>query len=163
MKKVLKQCKVCCRCEGSTYQLPNMPPLPKERVVEALPFEYTGLDPLFIKQYVIGADKPVYKKVWVCLFTCMVARVVHLELVEDMSADEFLLSWFVVVFHIKLFLIMRSNLRQLRKAILQVSDCVDDYLSTQGIHQKFIVELAPWMGGFYEHLVGLTKRALKSS
>ena len=70
-----------------------MPPWPKERVVEALPFEYTGLDyfgPLYIKQYT-NDDTPVYKKVWVCLFTCMVVRAIHLELVEDMSANEFLL------------------------------------------------------------------------
>ena len=70
-----------------------MPPWPKERVVQALHFEYTGLDyfgPLYIKQYTDG-DKPVHKKVWVRLFTCMVVRAVHLELVEDKSADEFLL------------------------------------------------------------------------
>ena len=70
-------------------------------MVEALPFEYTGLDcfgPLFIKQYANGVDKPVYKKVWVYLFTCMAVRAVHLELVEDMSADDFTLfhgsSWY---------------------------------------------------------------------
>ena len=40
VRKVLKQCKICCRCEGSAYKLPNLPPLPKERVVEALPFEF---------------------------------------------------------------------------------------------------------------------------
>ena len=39
--------------------------------------------------------------------------------------------------------------QMLSKARLQASDCVDDYLSKQGIHRKFIVELAPWMGGFY--------------
>ena len=27
---------------------------------------------------------------------------------------------------------------------------VDEYLSKKGIYYKFIVELAPWMGGFYE-------------
>ena len=73
-----------------------MPPWPKERVVEALLFEYIGLDyfgPLYIKQYTNG-DKPIYKKVWVCLFTCMVVRAIHLELVEGMSADEFLLTLF---------------------------------------------------------------------
>ena len=47
----------------------------------------------------------------------------------------------------------------LRKARLQIEDCVDDYLSKHGIHWKFIVKLAPWMGGFYERLVGLAKRA----
>ena len=27
------------------------------------------------------------KKIWVCLFTYLVVRAVHLEIVEDMSAD----------------------------------------------------------------------------
>ena len=60
---------------------------------------------------------------------------------------------------------MQSILKQLNKwkAKLQVSDCVDDYLSKQGIHWKFIVELAPWMGGFYKQLMGLTKRALRKT
>jgi len=31
------------------------------------------------------------------------------------------------------------------------------------IKWRFIVELAPWMGGFYERLVGLTKRALRKT
>ena len=43
------------------------------------------------------------------------------------------------------------------------NDDVDDYLSKQGIQWKLIVELAPWMGGFYERLIGLTKRALRKT
>ena len=62
VRKLLKQCRVCGRCEGGAYNLPKMPPWPKERVVEALPFEHTGLDyfgPLYIKQYT-DSNKPVY-------------------------------------------------------------------------------------------------------
>ena len=51
----------------------------------------------------------------------------------------------------------------LSKAKLQISDGIDDFLSKQGIQWQFIVELAPWMGGFYERLVGLTKRALRKT
>ena len=53
--------------------------------------------------------------------------------------------------------------QMLSKAKLQTSDGIDDFLSKQGIQWKFIVELAPWMGGFYERLVGLTKRALRKT
>ena len=62
-----------------------MPPLPKIRVSEAKPFTYTGLDyfgPSMMKQ-----DVGQVKKTWCCLFTCMVVRAVHLELV---TADQFL-------------------------------------------------------------------------
>ena len=46
---------------------------------------------------------------------------------------------------------------------MTTNDEVDNYLSKQGIQWKLIVELAPWMGGFYERLVGLTKRALRKT
>ena len=40
---------------------------------------------------------------------------------------------------------------------------VQSYVSEQGIKWKFIIELQPWMGGFYERLVGSSKRALKKT
>ena len=46
---------------------------------------------------------------------------------------------------------------------MTTNDEVDNYLSKQGIQWKLIVELAPWMGSFYERLVGLTKRALRKT
>jgi len=89
--------RVCHRTEGNPFRMPRMPPWPKERVNEALPFEYTGLDyfgPLYVKQYQCATDKesaPVIKKVWVCLFTCLVVRAIHLEIVEDISTNQFIL------------------------------------------------------------------------
>ena len=40
---------------------------------------------------------------------------------------------------------------------------MNNYLSKQGVQWRLIVELAPWMGGIYERLVGLTKRALRKA
>ena len=36
-------------------------------------------------------------------------------------------------------------------------------MSNVGIKWLFIVEMAPWMGGFYERLVGLVKRAMRKT
>ena len=36
-------------------------------------------------------------------------------------------------------------------------------LTKQDIKWKFILELAPWMGGFYGRLVGVTERALRNT
>ena len=40
---------------------------------------------------------------------------------------------------------------------------VHSYLADQRIVWSFIIELSPWMGGFYERLVGTTKMALKKT
>ena len=70
--------------------MPLMATLPKTRVTEAVPFLRTGLDylgPMYIRK----SDGE--RKVWVCLFICLVTRAIHLEILQDMSADEFLLGF----------------------------------------------------------------------
>ena len=37
------------------------------------------------------------------------------------------------------------------------------YLANKGITWRAITEFAPWMGGYYERLVGLVKRSLRKS
>ncbi len=40
---------------------------------------------------------------------------------------------------------------------------IQSYLSSKGISWRYIPELSPWMGGFYERLVGMVKRGLKKA
>ena len=56
-----------------------------------------------------------------------------------------------------------DNIRQCQTALVSECEEVNDYISKQGIQWRLIVELAPWMGCFYERLVGLTKRALRKA
>jgi hypothetical protein len=44
---------------------------------------------------------------------------------------------------------------------LSKSDEVQDYSAEHRINWMFITALAPWMGGFYERLIGTVKRALR--
>ena len=87
VRRVLERCVLCIRHEGGPYK---MPPIPTERVSASAPFTYTGVDyfgPLFIR------TKGKSQKVCVCLYTCLVVRAVHLELMYDMSAYQFLLGF----------------------------------------------------------------------
>ncbi|KRZ08832.1 hypothetical protein T11_11741 [Trichinella zimbabwensis] len=63
---------------------PLMSDLPPERVTPSFPFNRVGLDfagPLYVKD----EQRPA-QKAYICLFTCMVTRAVHLEV----QADSFL-------------------------------------------------------------------------
>ena len=98
-------------------------------------------------------------------------RAVHLELIEDISAEEFLLCFRrfiarrgvpkqILSDNAKQFKTARSVLNKIWSNVVR-SDEVIEFSATKGIEWKFIVNLAPWMGGLYERLVGVTKRALR--
>ena len=168
--KVIRKCGICQKNEGGAYKMPPMPSWPISRVKESAPFSFTGLDyigPLYIKQ---GTQ---LSKVWICLFTCMAVRAIHLELVADLSAKEFFLC-------LKRFISRRGKPTEVLldnapqfKLVKKTADylwskCTHDdsiqsYVARQGILWKFIPEFSPWMGGFYERLVGLVKRSIRKA
>ena len=170
VKSVIKRCIICRRFEGGPYKMPDMPPLPNFRVSESAPFSSTGLDylgPLFIK------TENGHKKIWVCLFTCLLIRAVHLEMVNNMTSEEFLMAFrrFISLRGTPTIMISDNALQfkaankildnVLRNAVK--SEDVQSYASNAHIKWKFIVELSPWMGGYYERLVGLVKRTLRKT
>ena len=44
IKKTLKNCQICKKTEGTSFVMPEMPPLPQEQVARSLPFEFTSLN-----------------------------------------------------------------------------------------------------------------------
>ena len=86
VRKVLHQCVICRRFNGTPFALPLPPPLPSFRVSEALPFAYIGVDfagPLYVR----GSER---SKVWICLFNSCVVRAIHLEIVSELTAQAFI-------------------------------------------------------------------------
>jgi len=55
-----------------------------------------------------------------------------------------------------------ATLHRVWKKVILCSD-VQSYVSNAEIQWRFITELAPWMGGFYERLVGVVKRSLQKA
>ena len=150
VKRVLTKCKVCQRHEVGPYIMPMMPPLPTSRVSESVPFIHTAIDyfgPLFIK------DKTESLKVWVCLFTCLVTRAIHLELIQNMSTEQFLLGFRRFLSrHGKPKEIVSDNALHFKLASVTLNDVwsqvvtqpeVTTYIANEGIQWKYIEEFAP--------------------
>ena len=105
-------------------------------------------------------------KVYICLFTCMASRAVHLELARDLSAEVFLnlLTRFIyehgvpsviVSDNATNFVATEGVLQTIQKAA-----AVESFTKDHNIRWKFIRPRAPWEGGFYERLIGLVKKTL---
>jgi len=47
--------------------------------------------------------------------------------------------------------------------ILFESDGIKEALGRQGVNWQFIPKRASWYGGFWEHLIGLTKQAIRKT
>jgi len=167
VRAILRQCVRCKIINGLPYASPDPAPLPKERVWNMEPFTGTGVDLTGALTVKSEADHSINIKVYIALFTCTSSRAVHLEVVEDLSADKFLDA-------LRRFSNRKSTPRiifsdnatnfQSSAAIirkLMESQSVSDFCSGRGIEWRFIVKRAPWHGGFWERLIGLTKSTLK--
>ena len=85
VKSILRACVICQRHTRKKTGVPSVA-IPEYRVKDSGAFETTGIDlagPLILR------DKT---KAWIVLFTCAVYRCVHLELVTELSTEDFLLA-----------------------------------------------------------------------
>ena len=71
------------------FPYPRPPPLPTEWVQYVRPFECTGVD--FTGAIKVQNRSGETQKLYVCLFTCVATRAVHLQLINSLSAEAFVL------------------------------------------------------------------------
>ena len=166
VKRVIKKCVICLRINGMPYKAQSTPDLPSERVSDDPPFTHVGLDfagPLNI----VNEHANESSKVYVCLFTCASTRAVHLELCKSLDVQDFLLAFrrfasrrglpaTINSDNAKTF---KSSSKEIRR--ITRSNEVLRYLVNQRVTWNFIVEKAPWWGGFWERLVRSVKLPLK--
>ncbi|XP_059056090.1 uncharacterized protein LOC131849969 [Achroia grisella] len=158
VQKLLRQCPACKKYSGGPYRLPPMAPLPPERVTYSEPFSYVGLD--YFGPVLVDKNGCLEKR-WISLYTCLAVRAIHMELVKDLTAEECLLGLrrFVSSRGVPK-LIISDNALQFK---LAADVLTGDYCVTNRIKWRFIPELAPWFGGFYERLIGIVKNCLKKT
>uniref|UniRef100_A0A1I7W3F3 Integrase catalytic domain-containing protein n=1 Tax=Loa loa TaxID=7209 RepID=A0A1I7W3F3_LOALO len=116
--------------------------------------DYSG--PLSIKTNV-GIEKRR-----IALFTCFITRTVHLEMAENLSAENFLhiLRRFVTRGGYPK-LVLSDNASQFQAVFNTIMEENSNFLAERYMVWENTIPRAPWSGGVYERLIGLTKRALR--
>ena len=170
VKNFIRRCVICRKFEGTPYSSPPQADLPSDRVSEDPPFTHVGLDfagPLFIETKNSENADNESKKVYICLFTCASTRAIHLELTSGLSVEAFLLAFrrftgrrgVPATLHSDNAKTFKSSSREVQRIIR--SEEVWRYLTNKQIQWNFIIEKAPWWGGYWERLVRSIKRPLK--
>lgn len=172
---IIKRCKWCRRVTGGPYKTPPMPALPRVRVADVAAFVHIGLDcfgPFNVS--IQNSDK--LEKTYGIIFTCLVTRAIHLELVENLSGDQFLMAFirftsrrgtpsFIVSDNGKNFVFAqplvskRINMHEMKI----LNNDIQSYFLTRRIHWSFIPALTPWYGGVYERLIGSVKVSIRKA
>ena len=170
IKSYIMSCVTCKRLYGKPQEQ-LMAPLPPERITPGLPvFSYVGIDlfgPFYIKNY-----RSEIKR-YLCLFTCMTTRAVHLEVLFTLETSSMINGMRRFIARrgspVKAISDRGTNLtgayRDLRVSWKDISvDELQNYCKNGvavGFEWEFISPKSPWKGGSWERLIGVSKRIAK--
>ena len=151
-KSVIKSCVPCQRLAAKSCNQ-ETGPLPAERVNKKNPFSSTGIDyagPLYVSDST--------EKHYICLFTCMITRAVHLELTPSLSVEDFLLAF-------RRFTARRglpeSIISDNAKTFLSASNRLEKMYGDRRPKWSFIAPRSPWRGGVWERMVRTVKTLIR--
>lgn len=146
VNRVLNTCYRCKRYRGLSYRSPEGS-LPSFRTEPSRPFAKVGAD--FFGPLMVDAGS----KVWVLLITCATSRAVHLELVKSQNIEDVKLA-------LRRFFALRGTPDLIYSDNAKTFRALLTHLP-RSVKWRFIPEAAPWWGGFWERMVGITKKCLK--
>ena len=137
------------------------------------PFTNTGIDyfgPLTVKQGRRTRSTDGTSKRYGAIFTCLSTRAVHIELVGNLSTDNFILALRRFISrrrHPKNILMTMGPTLHVLKALAKPlksldQDRIEAELTPQKINWNFSPPVSPWMNGAMEAIVKITKKHLNT-
>ena len=164
VKSTIHQCHLCKRYHSKAFIKTGSADLPVFRTVPTRVFDAVGID--FAGPFEFKIAKGEYGKAYLALYTCSTSRAVHLDLVQNMEAETFkrsLKEFFarpgnpttIISDNAKTFKSVATWLEQLKE-----NAEINTWLGELNITWKFNLSRSPWWGGFFERMVGISKKVL---
>ena len=161
IKALLRTYVPCKLVVGKPYPAPDHPPLsnPEGSKLSHLMWPESISPELFVH------GDHGRQKLYICLFTCSVSRAVHLEIVSYLTVKCFLQAFCQFSRNSLPQLELSDNISTYVSAAKELKEVLSslllaDTFSRKGIEWQFFPKQAPWLGGFRERSIGMTKSAL---
>ncbi|XP_055527820.1 uncharacterized protein LOC129720382 [Wyeomyia smithii] len=170
IRRIVSKCYTCFRQNPPTVNQ-FMSNLPDYRITPSPVFSNTGVDyagPVYLKE--AGKKKTVYKA-YIALFICMATKAVHIEVVSNLTAENFIAALQRFISRRGMVVNMYSDngttfvganheLAELRK-MFKKQQKVNDFCASKGIQWHFIPPRSPHFGAIWEAGVKSAKHHLK--
>ena len=172
-RRIISHIRYCVRCRKlcGRQQQPQMADLAEARLQPAPPFSFIGVDVFGPWAVVTRTTRGAHAKAkrWAVLFTCLVIRAIHIEVIEEMSTSSFINA-------LRRFTALRGEVRlicsdqgtnfvgatsEMNINVVDISDSnLQDFMKKRGIQWKFNPPHASHMGGAWERLIGVSRKIL---
>ena len=165
VKKVISKCITCQKFNNFAFSYPKMTNITKDRMNLVKPFQHTGVD---FTSHIFVKDPTTNKcvKMYILIYTCLNIRAIHLDLLPDMSAQSFLLSFqrFSNIHGICSHL-YSDNAKSftLGGKILEkslASDLFQEHMRVNNIRHIQIPLYSAWVGSTWERMIRVVKSCL---
>lgn len=149
-----------------------MSDLPLDRIQQASPFSYVGVDVFGPWQIVSRRTRggQASSKRWAVLFTCLTIRAVHIEIIEDLSSSAFInalrrftsIRGKVKVYRSDCGTNFVGAIHNIQAEAINVEDTtMQNYLQRSGSMWLFNSPHSSHMGGSWERMIGVARRILE--
>ncbi|XP_072171548.1 uncharacterized protein [Diadema setosum] len=168
VRRVLSDCFICKRLRAGPVEQ-KMADLPADRVAaEKPPFSHVGVD--CFGPYMVKQGRSLVKR-YGCIFTCLVIRAIHIEVLHSLDTDSFLNALQRFISRRGRPEIIRSDNgtnfigaeREPREGLKRWNQGkIHDHLLQQGINWRFNPPTASHMGGAWERQIRTTRKVLNA-
>ncbi|XP_071100525.1 uncharacterized protein [Haliotis cracherodii] len=172
INSLIYKCVKCRKLRGREAQQ-KMANLPVDRLTQSPPFTYVGVDTFGPWNVVTRRTRggQANSKRWALLFTCLVVRAIHIEVIEELSTSAFINA-------LRRFTSIRGRVKEFRSdrgtnfigaaGILNVhvinveDEQIQSFLSENKTSWIFNPPHSSHMGGVWERMIGISRRILDS-
>ncbi|XP_062534396.1 uncharacterized protein LOC134203562 [Armigeres subalbatus] len=170
IRKVSRECQHC-KIKNANPAPPRMGELPRERLTPFIrPFSFVGVD--YMGPFLVKVGRSSVKR-WICLFTCLTIRAIHLELVHSLTSTSCVMAFRRFVARrgapMEIFSDNGTNFvganRQLseeKQNIRKINETCASTFTNALTQWHFNVPAAPHMGGPWERMVRSVKVAMQA-